>query len=1235
MSDVPDYPLGETLNFKFTTRAFATGLPTTLAGSPVVEVYEDNSVTQITVGETLTVDFDSKTGLNNLRIVATSGNGYESGKSYAAIISTGTVGGVSVVGEVVQQFSIERSPALRPTTAGRTLTVEADGMAHADVKELAGDTIQQTSGYIEGTIIYWGTNGQGVGYSGTTNLPQVDTASISDDSTAANNLELQYDTTGLSGDTFPATQAQVGSIGVGSGALNKETLAAPVVAYGDITGAYTATQLQDGSYQQIAIAAGEDRLEAYYVYQFTGNERPIEVDMFGRYHEDNNDKIVFSAYAYNWTSSAAGAGTVSVNNGATTVTGAGTDFQTDFDDQDHIYINGVVYTVDGEPASATSLEILPVFQSANDTGMSYAIGVWDKIGDFEGKKNSAAKDDKARGPWKLLTRHIGTGNDLGKTFVRLAVDGRETEPAESAELFTDLLLVAYTNVNQSVGYADGAVWVDSAGTAGSEDYVNGTADNPCPWADALVVAASIGLKRFHIANDVTIELLAAFEDKTMYGDHYYLNLSGESINDSAIIGATINGTGVATGHTVFTDCEMLADSSTGPGKFDHCGFNTPSGSPFVAASNGEYLLVDCYSLVAGSATPYLDFSGTGATTGVNIRRWSGGTNITLDSDNSLSLEVVTGGGQTITTGGANVEIRAMCRAVTVVMSAAETVQFVGVTGPITLSGTTTGNANLYGVASDVTDTRSTKNGENKTVSRENINAECDTANADYGANTTTPPTAAAIVNEWETQSQADPTGFHVNVMEVNGTAQTANDNGADINAILVAVGTTLEARFTGITSLADWLGFMMGKASDASTKAEFNARTASANVDNTDDSLEAQKDAGYSTFDASSDTVTLGGGTHGSGSATLELNTASIVGGLTLGAAGLTSPALTVANNSAIFATMTLSNAGSGPEIGITAGSPIDMLANITGDLTGDHIGDHTGNTTGATTGNRTGSVSSVTNGVTVGAGGITSGSFASNSLTGDAMAASYSAGVSAACWDAQIGDYGIGGSYGVLIETYLDAAVSTAGGDSAATIWAYGTRVLTAGTNLNDLSAAGVAAAVWNAATATYGSAGSYGLLVETNLDAQVSAVTTSITFSPLMSTIDPGSVKSADLTIYYGEEKKPTIIVTDVNGDAVDVSGKTLTLKVYEQDRSTHPPTNTSKFEVENDNLTVGGSGNNEVSVDSIPKTATLLDSDDNDDDTDYRWVLRAASTDDPAYQVFARGRVTFVTEMLPDES
>lgn len=49
--------------------------------------------------------------------------------------------------------------------------------------------------------------------------------------------------------------------------------------------------------------------------------------------------------------------------------------------------------------------------------------------------------------------------------------------------------------------------------------------------------------------------------------------------------------------------------------------------------------------------------------------------------------------------------------------------------------------------------------------------------------------AAVIVDAWETQSQADPTGFHVNVLEVGGTSQTANDNGADINTVVSAIGT--------------------------------------------------------------------------------------------------------------------------------------------------------------------------------------------------------------------------------------------------------------------------------------------------------------------------------------------------------------------------------------------------------------------------------------------------------------
>lgn len=106
-----DRTVGDTFYIAFTTRAFATGIPTVLAGTPVISAYEDASLTQITAGLTLGVDHDSVVGLNMITIVATGGNGYETGKDYQLVITTGTVGGVSVVGEVIGQFSLGLSAA--------------------------------------------------------------------------------------------------------------------------------------------------------------------------------------------------------------------------------------------------------------------------------------------------------------------------------------------------------------------------------------------------------------------------------------------------------------------------------------------------------------------------------------------------------------------------------------------------------------------------------------------------------------------------------------------------------------------------------------------------------------------------------------------------------------------------------------------------------------------------------------------------------------------------------------------------------------------------------------------------------------------------------------------------------------------------------------------------------------------------------------------------------------------
>ena len=106
-----DITLEDTFYDFFTTRTFTTGVPGTLGGTPVLSVLEENNATPITAGVSVQVDRASVTGLNQFTIVATAANGYASGSSYAVYISTGTVGGVSVVGEVIARFTIEASAA--------------------------------------------------------------------------------------------------------------------------------------------------------------------------------------------------------------------------------------------------------------------------------------------------------------------------------------------------------------------------------------------------------------------------------------------------------------------------------------------------------------------------------------------------------------------------------------------------------------------------------------------------------------------------------------------------------------------------------------------------------------------------------------------------------------------------------------------------------------------------------------------------------------------------------------------------------------------------------------------------------------------------------------------------------------------------------------------------------------------------------------------------------------------
>lgn len=122
MAYLGDFTLGETLDFRFTTVG-TTGAPTTLAGTPVVSAYVGNSTTQITAGITLSVDFDGVTGLHSVQVVASGANGFAAQTNVDLVITTGTVGGTSVVGYVVGSFSIENRSTQALATAANLAVV--------------------------------------------------------------------------------------------------------------------------------------------------------------------------------------------------------------------------------------------------------------------------------------------------------------------------------------------------------------------------------------------------------------------------------------------------------------------------------------------------------------------------------------------------------------------------------------------------------------------------------------------------------------------------------------------------------------------------------------------------------------------------------------------------------------------------------------------------------------------------------------------------------------------------------------------------------------------------------------------------------------------------------------------------------------------------------------------------------------------------------------------------------
>ena len=462
-----------------------------------------------------------------------------------------------------------------------------------------------------------------------------DIVMVSANTNAANNLQSQYDGTGLTGDTFPATQAQIGTLSTGSAGINttaastEDTTPSPV---GNPTNTYTDTVQLDGTYHSWTDAGGE--LEFAYNFNIGANASPTSIIWHG-FAQANNDSI--AVYARNWV------------------------------------------------------------------GVS-----WEQIGTIDG--TALATDQEQT--FNLTIAHVNTGANSGDVRIRFVSTGGTI----ITNFATDQILCGFTITNQSVGYANGAIWINTnASNTNTVDYVDGVADKPVStWAAALTLSASLSINKFEIANGSTIQLSANTDNKVLCGEEWTLQLNSQSCASASFTGADV--TGICTGSgVVFRDCHLAA----GGGTMSFAGIEAHNcaiaGDLTMTAAN-SYFFDQCYSAVAGTSTPSIDFEDANENKNLNFRHYSGGIEIKnigqAGSTDNISLE---GWGQLI--------IASTCEAATI-----------AIRGNFTITDNVGGGGFVDGAGGTLSD--------DARIDVQQINDECDTALSDYDGPTNTEMVAA-------------------------------------------------------------------------------------------------------------------------------------------------------------------------------------------------------------------------------------------------------------------------------------------------------------------------------------------------------------------------------------------------------------------------------------------------------------------------------------------------------------
>ena len=228
------------------------------------------------------------------------------------VVVHGTVTGMVVIGCVIQLTDVDLFDSVRAglTALPNAAADAAGGLPVSDAGGLDLDGMNTNINDIETdtTDIQSRLPAALVG-----GLMDSNVGAISADTTAADNLESQYDGTGLTGDTYPARQDQVDSIAIGSSSISTIAESYTLTTGTQSSGTFTSTETRDGVPHQHTDTAGT--LDLYYQFDVGGNGTATDVGVYS-YLQGSNDSV--TVYAYDWDGAAWDAiGTKTGTNSAT------------------------------------------------------------------------------------------------------------------------------------------------------------------------------------------------------------------------------------------------------------------------------------------------------------------------------------------------------------------------------------------------------------------------------------------------------------------------------------------------------------------------------------------------------------------------------------------------------------------------------------------------------------------------------------------------------------------------------------------------------------------------------------------------------------------------------------------------------------------------------------------------------------------------------------------------------